>query len=65
MSITLNGERRELPAGTTVADVVENLNLRPDQVAVELNRRLLRSGNYGRELVEGDEVEVVTFVGGG
>ena len=65
MSITLNGERRDLPAGTTVADVVENLNLRPDQVAVELNRRLLRSGNYGRELADGDEVEVVTFVGGG
>ena len=65
MSITLNGDRRDLPAGTTVADVVENLNLRPDQVAVELNRRLLRSGNYGRELADGDEVEVVTFVGGG
>ena len=65
ISISLNGEHREMPAGTTVADVVENLNLRPDQVAVEVNRRLVRAGDYGRVLVEGDAVEVVTFVGGG
>ncbi len=65
ISISLNGEHRKMPAGTTVADVVENLNLRPEQVAVEVNRRLVRTGDYGRVLVEGDAVEVVTFVGGG
>ena len=65
LTITLNGEPRRMPAGTTVADVVENLNLAPDQVAVELNRRLVRSGDYGRALADGDAVEVVTFVGGG
>ena len=65
MHITVNGEGRELPAGTTVADVVENLNLTPDKVAVELNRRLVRSEDYVRVLAGGDAVEVVTFVGGG
>jgi thiamine biosynthesis protein ThiS len=39
--------------------------LTPDKVAVEVNRRLVRVGGYERVLVEGDEVELVTFVGGG
>jgi len=34
-------------------------------VAVELNRRLLRGEKYSTPLKEGDEVEIVTFVGGG
>ena len=39
--------------------------LTADKVAVELNRRLLRAEKYDALLKEGDEVEIVTFVGGG
>ena len=63
--IRLNGQEQALPRGTTVADLVRRSNLPADQVAVEINRRLVRTPAYDRPLEEGDEVEVVTFVGGG
>lgn len=65
MKITVNGDPRELPAGTTVAQLLEQLKFTPRNVAVELNRRLLRSDRYVTVLTEGDAVEIVTFVGGG
>jgi len=65
MKVIVNGTERELADGTTVLSLLESLRLSPDKVAVELNRRLLRSMNYDRVLQAGDQVEVVTFVGGG
>lgn len=65
MKVTVNGESREFPDGETVRSVVLRHNLTPEKVAVELNRRLLRSEKYDTTLKEGDEVEIVTFVGGG
>lgn len=63
--ITVNGTPRDLTDGTTVADLIAQSNLTPDKVAVELNRRLLKSDKYDTVLKDGDEVEIVTFVGGG
>ena len=63
--ITLNGQPQAVPPGTTVADLVRQSGLREDQVAVEVNRRVVRTADYGREVAEGDVVELVTFVGGG
>jgi thiamine biosynthesis protein ThiS len=65
MTITVNGDARELPTGATVAQLLEELKFTPRNVAVELNRRLLRSDRYTTQLTEGDAVEIVTFVGGG
>ena len=65
MSITVNGEARDLPEGESVRQLVERYKLTPEKVAVELNRRLLRSDRYDTPLKTGDEVEIVTFVGGG
>lgn len=65
MKVIVNGTERELADGTTVLSLLESLRLSPDKVAVELNRRLLRSANYDRVLQSGDQIEVVTFVGGG
>ncbi len=65
MTITVNGEKRELATGVTVAQLLEQLKLAPRNVAVELNRRLLRSELYETALKDGDAVEIVTFVGGG
>jgi thiamine biosynthesis protein ThiS len=65
MKVIVNGTERERADGTTVLSLLESLRLSPDKVAVELNRRLLRSANYDRVLQAGDQVEVVTFVGGG
>jgi thiamine biosynthesis protein ThiS len=65
MNVTVNGEQRNLPTGETIRTLVARYNLTPDKVAIELNRRLLRSERYDTPLNEGDEVEIVTFVGGG
>lgn len=66
MRIRLNGEERELPDGISVANLILQLDLRPEQVAVERNGELMRQGEHaGTRLQDGDVVEVVTLVGGG
>ncbi len=66
VQITLNGERREIPAALSVADLVRNLGLRPDHVAVEVNSDLVtRSRLPATMIADGDVLEVVTLVGGG
>jgi len=65
MKVTVNGDPRDLPDGETVRALIVSHNLSPDKVAIELNRRLLRGDKYDTPLKEGDEVEIVTFVGGG
>jgi sulfur carrier protein len=65
MTITVNGDPREVPDHTTIDSLLASLSLTPDKVAVELNRRLTRSEKYNTPLKAGDVVEVVTFVGGG
>ncbi len=64
--IRLNGERRGVPDGTSVAGLVEELGFAREQVAVERNRELVpRAAHATTPLADGDEVEVVTLVGGG
>ena len=65
MTIKVNGQDFETADGTTVTQLIEQHNLSPQKVAVELNRRLIRSDKYETLLKSGDEVEIVTFVGGG
>jgi thiamine biosynthesis protein ThiS len=65
MIIHVNGEQREVAEGTTVRALIQQARLSPDKVAVELNRRLLRGDRYDTTLKAGDQVEIVTFVGGG
>ena len=65
MTVTVNGEARELPDGETLRALVARFNLVPEKVAIEWNRRLARVDKYDLPLKDGDEVEIVTFVGGG
>ena len=65
MKIKVNGQDHEVASGATVAQLIEQHKLTPSKVAVELNRRLIRTEKYDTVLKEGDEVEIVTFVGGG
>ena len=65
MKVTVNGQPRDIADGTTLRQLVEQHNLKPEKVAIELNRRLARADKYEQVLKEGDEVEIVTFVGGG
>jgi thiamine biosynthesis protein ThiS len=63
--ITVNGQPREIPPNTTISQLIALSNLTPDKVAVELNRRLVRTPAYDTILKDNDEIELVTFVGGG
>ena len=64
--ITLNGDRFELPAPVTVADLLRRLDIDPRRVAVEHNLAVLKRAAFDDTLVnEGDQIEVVNFVGGG
>jgi thiamine biosynthesis protein ThiS len=65
INIIVNGESRKLGDGTTLRALVMQFNLTPEKVAIELNRRLVKSDKYDTPLKSGDEVEIVTFVGGG
>ncbi len=66
MQIIVNGESQTIPDGATVADLVDQLQLTPARVAVELNAELVRRATYaGVVLNAGDQVEIVTLVGGG
>jgi sulfur carrier protein len=65
MRIKVNGQDCDIPDGADIHAVLAAHKLTPDKVAVELNRRLVRAGKYDTKLNNGDEVEIVTFVGGG
>lgn len=66
LNLLVNGEPREVGAGTTVADLVGALGLKPQQVAVERNKEIVRREDHAETYLEdGDELEVVTFFGGG
>ena len=65
MTVKVNGDARDLPDGETLRALVARYQLSPEKVAIELNRRLVRSEKYDTPLKDGDEVEIVTFVGGG
>lgn len=62
----MNGERREVPDGATVALLLDTLGIARDRVAVEVNFDVVpRAEHASRRLSPGDRVEVVSFVGGG
>lgn len=64
--ITVNGQVRTVAAGETIARLLESLAIAPDQVAVELDRRIVRRGEWeSTTLASGSSVEIVQFVGGG
>ena len=66
MRITVNGERREVRAGLTAEELLRELGVVTGRVAVELNRHVVpRKELSTRKLCDGDELEIVTFVGGG
>lgn len=65
MQLIINGEKHEV-AVVTVAELLEHLGVEPDQAAVERNRVIVSKSRYTSEaLMEGDEIEIVEFIGGG
>ncbi|MFZ4072044.1 MAG: sulfur carrier protein ThiS [Caulobacterales bacterium] len=66
MQLTINGEPREAAPELTVLTLLEQIGLNPGKVAVERNREIVPRSRYGQTpLAEGDQLEIVQFVGGG
>ena len=66
MNIFYNGESRTVRDGITIAELLDELTLDPRRVAVEVNQELApRDRHRETTLHEGDQLEVVTLVGGG
>lgn len=64
--VIVNGEARDVPEGSTVSTLLEALGLDSAEVAVERNREIVPRAAYAETALEGgDQLEIVTFVGGG
>jgi thiamine biosynthesis protein ThiS len=66
MTITLNGEPFELTGPMSVTALLTRLDIDPRRVAVEHNSTVVKRGAYdATEVRDGDQIEIVNFVGGG
>lgn len=66
MNVSINGEGRSFASAVTLAALVDSLGMKPDRVAVELNREIVPRDQWpSTQLAEGDQLEIVHFVGGG
>jgi sulfur carrier protein len=66
MKLIINGEEKAVENVSSVSDLLRELGLKADRVAVELNREIAaRTGWDSMRLKDGDRLEIVQFVGGG
>jgi thiamine biosynthesis protein ThiS len=66
LQLTVNGQVRGAPEGTTVAHLIDEMELDPQRVAVERNGDVVPRARWAStRLEDGDRLEIVTFVGGG
>ena len=66
IEITINGDKRSVPAGLDLSGLLAHLGLAPEIVVVEHNRRIVRRAELaGVPIAWGDTIEIVHFVGGG
>ena len=66
IDVSVNGAAMRVPAGSTLAQLLDTLKLDRARVAVELNLRVVpRAEHAALRLNHGDTLEIVTFVGGG
>lgn len=66
ISVKVNGEARSVPAASSIADMLRSIGIDPHKVAVERNLEVVpRSTLADVQVGDGDEFEIVHFVGGG
>jgi len=66
MEIILNGERREISEGMSVLELIQQLRLPADRLAVEFNLQIIKREQWAHcALKQDDRLELVQFVGGG
>lgn len=66
MRVQINGEQQELSDGLKLSELIAQLKLAPERLAVERNREVVRRAHWAETLLaDGDQIEIVHFVGGG
>jgi len=66
MKLHINSDERTFESPLTLADLIESLGMKPDRVAVELNRDIVPRDRWSETILnDGDRMEIVHFVGGG
>lgn len=66
MNLIINGEDSQFDSVSTISSLLERLGMKPDRVAVELNRDLVPRDRWpSTQISDGDKLEIVHFVGGG
>jgi len=66
MLVQINGKQKEISTGMTIKELLDQLQLDPVSVVVELNKTILRSDDLTEQTIqEGDSLELIRFVGGG
>lgn len=66
IEITINGDTHQVNQGARITDLIKQLELTPERLAIELNLSILPRAKWAEtELKPGDKLEVVHFVGGG
>ncbi len=68
MKLTVNGEEIEIPEShtMTVTELLKKLGINPERIAVEVNLTIIKKVEYSTYMLrDGDQIEIVNFVGGG
>lgn len=66
IKITLSGEEKNIPSGTSLLALTETLGLKKERIAAELNGEIIPKASYESTILsDGDSLEIVNFVGGG
>lgn len=66
VTILLNGSKHDLDSGMTIGQLLQQLQLQPEQVVLELNRTILSNAEDADTILRaGDCLEIIQFVGGG
>lgn len=66
MQITINGEKKIINDNLTLTELVKELGIDSNRVAVELNMSIINKADYSKTILkEDDSLEIVSFIGGG
>jgi sulfur carrier protein len=66
LRIQVNGDALEVAENLSLPELIGNLKLKPEQIAIEVNQSVVRRAEWIRTILrDGDQVEIVHFVGGG
>lgn len=66
ITVTLNGEARDLPSGLTIAGLFAHLGISPEALIVECNQTVVPRSTFATQVIEaGDRIELMRLIGGG